>query len=191
MMRALHKHLKAGSPSQLCHNAKVEAFHIHSRNLIELFKNDKQCAIDPRAFTVEDYQIEGDFIPRRLESKISQQIVHLTHERTDVEADKLSEKERDQTLIYINKQIERFEKALQPDWQPVWREGVRAMNFDESEVRALNPKGGTAAPYLEISGNYVRGATAAIQTVSSEPTKTGPTGPPERQDRDSDKSGRA
>ncbi len=105
MMRALYKRLVAGASSQLCRNAEIESFHIHARNLMEFFKNDKQCAIDPRAFATEDYQIAGNFIPAKLESKISQQIVHLTHERTDIEKDKLSDAEREQTLQYIEQQV--------------------------------------------------------------------------------------
>ncbi len=91
MMRALHRRLASGSLSQLCRNAEIESFHIHARNLMEFFKNDKQCAIDPRTFTSKNYRIDGDFISKKLETKISQQIVHLTHERTDVENDKLEQ----------------------------------------------------------------------------------------------------
>jgi hypothetical protein len=130
MMRALHKRLSAGSPTQLQRNAEIESFHIHARNLMEFFKDDKQCAIDPRAFTEQTYRVHGDFIPKKLENKISQQIVHLTHERTDVEKDKLSDDERDQTIQHIEKQIDRFQKALKPEWRQLWHGGLTTMNFD-------------------------------------------------------------
>ena len=88
MMRALNAKLLLGSPTGLDRNADI-VFHIHARNLIEFFTDDKQCAIDPRAFTTKDYRIDGNFIPKRLETKISQQIVHLAHERTEREPDKI------------------------------------------------------------------------------------------------------
>jgi hypothetical protein len=69
MMRALHNLLSAGSTSRLSRNAQIESFHIHARNLIEFFKDDKQCAIDPRTFTTNEYQVNGNFIPTRLERR--------------------------------------------------------------------------------------------------------------------------
>jgi hypothetical protein len=130
MLRALHKLLKMGFRSKLERNAAIEAFHIHARNLMEFFQNDKQCAIAPHVFTDNNYCVDGTFISKKLKTKISQQIVHLTHERTDVDADKLSDDERDKTVDAIEKQIERFEKALTAGWLPVWREGLNKMNFD-------------------------------------------------------------
>jgi hypothetical protein len=174
MMRALHRRLAAGSPSRLCRNADIESFHVHARNLMEFFKDDKQCCIDPRTFTTRDYRVQGNFIPKKLEDKISQQIVHLTHERTDVEADKLSDAERDQTLKCIEKQIERFEKELQPNLRPLWQEGLRKMNFDDlaSATQAFRYSGATGPAErqnLEIPSNYVAGPTNQIQIVTSEP----------------------
>lgn len=172
MMRALHKRLSAGSPTQLQRNAEIESFHIHARNLMEFFKDDKQCAIDPRAFTEQTYRVQGDFIPKKLENKISQQIVHLTHERTDAEKDKLSDDERDQTVQHIEKQIDRFQKALKPEWRQLWRDGLTKMNFDSPPVpdpafRYVSGPTGPAGPqHLVIPDNFVAGATNHSDTIS-------------------------
>lgn len=176
MMRALYKRLEPGSSSRLCRNSEIKSFHIHARNLMEFFKNDAQCAVDPTTFTTKDYRVEGDFIPRKLEAKISQQIVHLTHERTDVDEDKLSDDERTQTSNFIEKQIERFEKSLKPALRPIWEDGLRKMNFDEpiglTDFRYV--VGGTAAgpPELRFPENTVAGPTNEIKPVSSEPGAT-------------------
>jgi hypothetical protein len=177
MMRAIHKKLVAGGLSQFCANVLIEAFHMHARNLIEYFKNDKQCAIDPRAFTRKDYTIQGDFIPKTLESKISQQIAHLTHERTDVAKLKLGIEERQQTLDHLEKQIARFEKALEPAWADVWREGLKKMNFDEGAPMTHEiAKGFTGGP-PPMSINV---SPIASPGASSHPTALGPGAETER-----------
>ena len=178
MMRALHKRLSAGSCPRLCRNAEIESFHIHARNLMEFFTDDKQCAIDPRTFTTGNYRIQGNFIPRTLENKISQQIVHLTHERTDVEMDKLSDRERDETLQHIEKQIVLFEKALTPEWKSIWQEGLKKMDFDEPKgppkevFRYRSGPTGPAKPStMDIPPNHVAGPTNHVQPTLSEPTR--------------------
>jgi hypothetical protein len=182
MMRALHKKLGTPSPTQLDRNADIESFHVHARNLIELFTNNKQCAIDPRAFTTNDYQINGDFIPRTLKTKISQQIVHLAHERTDVDADKLSDDERNRTVTAIEKEIKRFEEALRSTLCPVWVEGLKQMDF-QRDIHANKPTFGatgsssTVPPTTNFPLDPVHGATNHIITAisSGSPTATGPT----------------
>lgn len=174
MMRALHKRLSAGSPSRLQRNAEIESFHIHARNLMEFFTNDKQCAIDPRTFTEETYRVQANFIPKQLENKISQQIVHLTHERTDTEKDKLSDDERDKTVEFIEKQITRFDQALKPAWRQFWRDGLTTMNFEGPVGPApgshpISGPTGPNGPYLVIPGNFVAGATNHIEVISSKP----------------------
>ncbi len=193
MMRALNAKLLLGSPTRLDRNADIESFHIHARNLIEFFTDDKQCAIDPRAFTTKDYRIDGNFIPKRLETKISQQIVHLAHERTDANPDKLSDQERNRTVAAIEKQIKRFEKALRPEWRPIWEEGVRQMDF-ESEIGTkercfrysvggpTDPAGPSAPPTIDFPANQVLGATGHVTFGSSDAStqllsKKDPTGP--------------
>jgi len=131
------------------------------------------CAIDPRTFTTKDYQIEGDFIPKKLENKISQQIVHLTHERTDVDNDKLSDKERKDTWDYIEVQIERFERSIKPDWLPTWQDGLRKFIFEEPTGSietfhyASGPTGPSNPPHVNVPKGSVAGPTNSVQVISS------------------------
>jgi hypothetical protein len=172
MMRAVSKRLAAGSVSRVQRNAEIESFHIHARNLIEFFTDDKQCAIDPRTFTTPNYRVKGNFIPAKLKSKISQQIVHLTHERTDVEKDKLSDDERMQTLRYIEEEIARFEKALDPHWLPIWEGGLRMMRFDgptgpDNVFRYVSGPTGPSAPPQLKADDSVRGPTNHVESTAS------------------------
>jgi hypothetical protein len=177
MMRALHRKLQAGSPTQLDRNADIESYHVHARNLIEFFTDDIQCAIDPRAFTTTAYRIDGNFIPKKLETKISQQIVHLTHERTDVTADKLSDEERDRTTKAIEKAIKRFENALRPEWRLIWRKSLDEMKFDDDVDAAKRcfryvsgPTGPPAPPSIDVPANQVLGPTNQVTSSLSGPS---------------------
>ena len=49
---------------------------------------------------------------------------------------------RDERLAHIEKQIKRFENALKPEWQTVWQEGVRLMNFGERPTQTFHYVGG-------------------------------------------------
>jgi hypothetical protein len=164
MMRTLYKKLVKGSPCQLRHNAYIESFHMHARNMIEFFKDDKQCAIDPRTFTNKDYQVQGNFISSNLEKRISQQIVHLTHERTDDKKLKLGDQAREQTLAQLEKQIKRFESALLPQWVDVWRDGLKKMDFDgpcaPSQLFRYQGWTGPASPRIETPGGTVLGPSS-------------------------------
>jgi hypothetical protein len=184
MMRALYKKLQGGaSRTQLDRNADIESFHMHARNLIEFFTDDVQCAIDPRAFTTKDYCVDGLFISKvskRLESKISQQIVHLTHERTDVTADKLSDDERRLTILAVEKEIERFQKKLQCGWRQIWEDGVKLMDFERDvEETCLSSSGGPTGPTGPASPsgptNHVTTVSSDISRIHALPT-SGPTG---------------
>ena len=178
MMRALYSKLLHRSPTQLDRNADIESFHIHARNLIEFFTDDKQCAIDPRAFTKKEHKLDKNFMPKSLENKISQQIVHLTHDRTDVDADKLSDDQRKQTSDKIEEEIEQFDKALCPKWRPIWEEGLKRMDF-QANVDAkepifkyeAGPKGntGSIAQTIQVGANNVLGPTNEVTPVSSGP----------------------
>jgi hypothetical protein len=180
MMRALYNRLLAAAcPTQLDRNAHIESFHIHARNLIEFFTDDKQCAIDPRAFTTNDYRVDGLFISKvskKLESKISQQIVHLTHERTDVASDKLSDDERRLTILAIETEIKRFCKELRPEWRQIWDDGLKLMDF-EGEGAPLSGSVGPGGPTGPASPG---GPTNHVTSVSSDhsriPGLLGPSG---------------
>ncbi len=60
--------------SQLIHNGNIEAFLIHTRNLIEFFKNKPRVISIPRLFTDAGTETDGNFIDSSLEAKINQQV---------------------------------------------------------------------------------------------------------------------
>jgi hypothetical protein len=156
MLRATYKELLAPSPSRLIRNVVIESFHIHARNLIEFFKNDKQCVVDPRRYMTPDYRIDGDFIARSLETRISQQIVHLTAQRIAGKG-QLDNPERDQTVTAIEQQISRFEKHLTKEWQKIWEEGLREMIVVDTMISVAEVQGAsseiTALPQANMTGS--------------------------------------
>jgi hypothetical protein len=121
MMRGLYDELSAGGYTQLIHNANIESFHIHARNLIEFFKNKKPCDFDPRLFTHERYQPNGNFVDNSLEAKINQQISHLTADRTADAAQKLGPKEWAKIRGAVEKEIARWGESLSPEYKAKWK----------------------------------------------------------------------
>ncbi|QOZ77013.1 hypothetical protein XH83_17050 [Bradyrhizobium sp. CCBAU 53351] len=108
---------------------RIECFHLHARNLIEFFKNKDPCDIDPRRFTKPGYEPNGNFIANDLEARMNQQISHLTAKRTDDPTKQLGPKERQEISKAIEAEITRFEKALTPQSEALWRLGLRDMGF--------------------------------------------------------------
>jgi hypothetical protein len=163
MMRTLYENLKTGSPSRLFRNALIESFHIHARNLMEFFTNDRQCVVDPTIYVEKTYRVNKIFMPKTLENKISQQIVHITRQRTTENAAKLNDKERDDTVAALEKQILRFERALTDNNRAIWTAGLQAMKV-EDELFVL------------VTGG-VRGPTNHISSLTAVLGPTGPAGP--------------
>lgn len=120
MLRELHDELSRGTHDQLIHNANIEAFLVHARNLIEFFKNKPPCDFDPRLFTNAGYEPDGNFIDSTLEAKINQQVSHLTAERTAVANEQLGPEEWRKIRSSIETQIKRFENALKPEYKAKW-----------------------------------------------------------------------
>jgi|SRR5580700_7177197 hypothetical protein len=170
MLRALFEKLTSPSPDKLTRNAFIESFHMHARNLIEFFKDDDQCVVDPRRFTASDYQIEGDFISRNLETKISQQIVHLTAQRVDNDGLKLDNKERNETIAAIDKQIARFEKNLTPENKMVWQNGLKEMAVVDPSIVTASQVLGPSNAIIQLSS-----ANATGSVVGSLPMNLGNT----------------
>jgi len=121
MMRGLYQEITSGKHTRLIHNANIESFHIHARNLIEFFKNKEPCDFDPRLFTIPAYEPNGDFISRSLEAKINRQISHLTAGRTSVPEEQLRPTEWTDIGTTIEKEIARFENALRPEYRNKWK----------------------------------------------------------------------
>ena len=138
MMRELQPELLSGKYSQLIHNANIEAFLIHARNLIEFFKNKAPCNFDPRLFTAPDYEPDGNFIDSSLEAKINQQISHLTAERTAIAEEQLGPDQWAKIKKAIEAEIARFEKALAPEYQAKWTFHPRIVAVATGALGATN-----------------------------------------------------
>jgi hypothetical protein len=117
MLRALIYELPGTSPSTVIRNVVIEGIAVHARNLIEFFKNKAPCDFDPRRFTATGYNPNGNFIDAVLESKINQQVSHLTAERTRDASKKIGTKELQGISEAIEREIDRFGKALTSIYQ--------------------------------------------------------------------------
>ncbi|HWM48843.1 MAG TPA: hypothetical protein VNR11_18220 [Xanthobacteraceae bacterium] len=171
MFRALYSYVSQPSPSRLVRNAFIESFHLHARVIMEFLKDDRLCVVDPRRYTTSAFLVNGDFIPRKLEAKINQQIAHLTRERTDDEKYKLSDHEREQTFQVIQKELARWERELTPECRAVWEQGLREMQVDDGYGSIVAPEHGGATNVVESISS--QGGTSAISSVIVVPSVTG------------------
>ncbi|HXQ74021.1 MAG TPA: hypothetical protein VN844_26190 [Pyrinomonadaceae bacterium] len=121
MMRAIYPVAVAGSPSRAVHNAMVEDFLLHCRNIIEFFKYNPPCDFSPIFFTDGTFKINKTFVNAKLYDKINQQISHLTAERTRVKTDKLGPSEWKILKDQIEGEIARMEAALSDDARRSWK----------------------------------------------------------------------
>ena len=135
MMRALYPALSSGRYDQMHHNAHIESFYVHARNLVEFFKAKND--VDPRIFTDDTYRKRGDFIDRSLQDKMNEQISHLSWKRTENMNEKLGPAEWKKTLDALELEIVRFEKAIKPEFRNLWQAGLRQMNFQAEDPEVL------------------------------------------------------
>jgi hypothetical protein len=136
MMRAIFPIAFSGSPSQAVHNAMVENFLLHCRNIIEFFKYNPPCDFSPAFFTDGTFKINKTFVNAKLYDKINQQISHLTAERTRLNKDKLGPSEWKTLKGQIEGEIARMEKSLAPSARSSWKYNKPAI---------MNPGPGTGA----------------------------------------------
>jgi hypothetical protein len=121
MMRAIYPFALQGSPSRALHNAMVETFLLHCRNIIEFFKYNPPCDFSPLFFTDGTFKINKTFVNAKLYEKINQQISHLTAERTALNKNKLGPNEWQLLEKQIEGEIARMEKALTQDAKKSWK----------------------------------------------------------------------
>ena len=119
MLRATYELARAQKPAAE-HNALVEAFLLHARNLIEFYKDRPACDFDPRMFTNASYQLNRDFIADSLVARISRQTSHLTAKRISSAADELSPRDWALILRALEEETSRFAKALTKDYAAKW-----------------------------------------------------------------------
>lgn len=138
MLRELYPELLSGHHSRLLHNAHIEAFLIHARNLIEFFKNKPPCDFDPRLFTDTSYEPNRNFINTDLLSKINQQVAHLTASRTANALKQLGPNEWLKIKNAIENEISRFEKSLLPIYKPTWNSEINTITTTVETPSATN-----------------------------------------------------
>lgn len=119
MLRATYDLARATKPAAE-HNAMVESFLLHARNLIEFFKDRPSCDFDPRMFTVASYQLNKDFVADALVAKINRQTAHLTAKRISQSADELGPRDWALILRALEEETSRFVKALTSDYSAKW-----------------------------------------------------------------------
>ncbi|MCK1390648.1 hypothetical protein [Bradyrhizobium sp. 1] len=121
MMRATFAIAITGSPSQAVHNAMVESFLLHCRNIIEFFKYNPPCDFSPTFFTDGTFKLNKTFVNAKLYDKINQQISHLTAERTKLNKGKLGPSEWKILKDQIEGEIARMEKSLTLSARNSWK----------------------------------------------------------------------
>jgi hypothetical protein len=119
MLHATYE-LARASRSAPEHDALVESFLMHARNLIEFFQDRPSCDFDPRMFTVGSYQLNKDFVAEAVLPRINRQISHLTVKRMSRDADKLGPRDWALILRALEEEISRFTKALTRDNAAKW-----------------------------------------------------------------------
>lgn len=119
MLRAAYELARAQKPAAE-HNALVELFLLHARNLIEFYKDRPSCDFDPRMFTNASFQLNRDFIPDALAARINRQVSHLTAKRISQSADELGPRDWALILRALEEEMNRFAKALTKDYAEKW-----------------------------------------------------------------------
>jgi hypothetical protein len=119
MLRATYDLARAQKPATE-HNAAVESFLLHARNLIEFFRDRPSCDFDPRMFTNAGYRLNKDFIADALALRVSSQISHLTARRISQAADELGPRDWALILRALEEETSRFVKALTKDYAAKW-----------------------------------------------------------------------
>ena len=119
MLRATYELARAARPPAE-HEALVESFLLHARNLIEFFQDRPTCDFDPRMFTAGSYQLNRDFVAEVVLPRINRQVGHLTVKRTTQEADRPGPRDWALILRALEEEIARFTKALRRDYAEKW-----------------------------------------------------------------------
>jgi hypothetical protein len=129
MLRATLQLSSIGDGPSHVRNAFIESFCIHARNLIEFFKDKKDCDFDRRRFAKEGYRIDKRFVGDGVLGRINGQISHLSKKRTREVSKKIDGEERRKILDCIEGELERLEKALHPSFRSSWSVPSRPPNI--------------------------------------------------------------
>ena len=155
MLRATYELARAARPPAE-HEALVESFLLHARNLIEFFQDRPTCDFDPRMFTAGSYRLNRDFVADGVLPRINRQVGHLTVKRTTQEADRPGPRDWALILRALEEEIARFTKALRRDYAEKWSPQQQPKAEALEPVAESNPRSFilrranlTAAPKLQ------------------------------------------
>jgi hypothetical protein len=119
MLRATYELARATKPAAE-HNALVESFLLHARNLIEFYKDRPSCDFDPRMFTNASYRLNKDFVSDALTARIHRQTSHLTAKRISNASDELGPRDWALILRALEEEMTRFARALTKEYAEKW-----------------------------------------------------------------------
>ena len=158
MFRATYELARAARPAAE-HEALLESFLMHARNLIEFFQDRPSCAFAPPMFTSGRYQLNRDLVADTVLPRLNRQIGHLTVKRTTQETDRLGPRDWALILRALEEEIARFTRALSKDYAAKWAPQLPPKTETPEPVAESNPRSFvlrranlTAPPRLQDAG---------------------------------------
>ena len=112
-----------GPRDQAVENALIEAFCIHTRNLI-IFLNSGDKVVRAKSFAGEDFKPKVvNKINRSLREKLDRQIAHLDEKRTMASEDKVTAADRIKLFELVDRDFEFFLRSLPEKYIALWEVG--------------------------------------------------------------------
>lgn len=143
-------------------NAAIEAFWVHTRNLLEFFRREAQaegrtaCAQD---FTRTSQSYDLPF--GNLEDLINEQICHLQYNRFREPFNKMRGFTMQRVMEAIDRAIELFEQNLKKDFEEIWtaRPKIQVISVEAVHPSATNQvfSISTTTATTELPLNFVTG----------------------------------
>lgn len=120
MLFATHHLLSVGVEDPVVRNALIESFCIHARALINFFEG--KGGASALSFANDNYVpfLKGR-VRESLKRMLSQQIAHLTYERTSLENKKIGPEEREELITGIQAELRHFQMHLKAPFNIRWR----------------------------------------------------------------------
>jgi hypothetical protein len=122
MLRYTHRRLGVKFSNKCEENACIESFCIHARNLIDFLggKLNDDGKYAAASHFADGYSVQE--VPGKLYGKLSEQIVHITYNRSDNDEEKLGPDDRKRLFELIDKEIQIFIRRLKEQYRPLWQE---------------------------------------------------------------------
>jgi hypothetical protein len=157
MFRFTYIALASASHTQAMANALIECFLLHSRNLIEFFKNKND--FDPRMFT-SNFELNKRFVGDGALIRINSCVSHISVARAKVDASKIDAQERQELFEAIEQEVKRFTDALRPEFRAQWEPTPKVVS--KISVRETTPSTTNAI-------TSIKGPVPAAKLVESDP----------------------